>query len=368
MYALNNNNEFIFIETKEGLIILGVQIGNGEFLGLPSKDFKITGTVITEGENTPLESATVYLERIKDSTLVTYTISDKNGKFSLEGKSFDKDLNLFISYVGYRTHKQSIVLDKENITLETIKLQTDANALDEVVITSRAPITVKKDTLEFNVASFKTKRDANVEDLLKQLPGVEVDEAGKITVNGKDVNKILVNGKPFFGNDPTITTKNLTKELISKVQITDTKSKAQAFTGEEGDGENKTINLTIREDKNKGVWTVIPFAKIITEENSIEKMKEDELQLYNTYKNSYYIGRKYKEKETLYMATPFKINGQTFLKSCLSCHNMYVLLYNHPYAICFISKSKTQTNIQRIYKAFIIGLFHKLIKSNFSQL
>lgn len=67
------------------------------------------------------------------------------------------------------------------------------------------------------------------------------------------------------------------------------------------------------EDKNKGVWTVIPFAKIITEENSIEKMKEDELQLYNTYKNSYYIGRKYKEKETLYMATPFKINGQTFL-------------------------------------------------------
>ncbi|TJY37115.1 TonB-dependent receptor [Pontimicrobium aquaticum] len=219
-----------------------------------SIEFKISGAVVTESENTPLESATVYLERIKDSTLVTYTISDKNGKFTLEGKAFDKNINLLISYVGYQTHKQAVVLGKDEINLETIKLQTDSNALDEVVITSRAPITVKKDTLEFNVNSFKTKKDANVEDLLKQLPGVEVDEAGKITVNGKEVNKILVNGKPFFGNDPTITTRNLTKELISKVQITDTKSKAQAFTGEEADGENKTINLTIKEDKNKGVF------------------------------------------------------------------------------------------------------------------
>lgn len=219
-----------------------------------SKEFKISGTVVSEAENTPLESATVYLERIKDSTLVTYTISDKDGKFVLEGKSFDKNVNLFISYVGYQSHKQTIALDKENITIEPIKLVTDANALDEVVITSRAPITVKKDTLEFNVNSFKTKKDANVEDLLKQLPGVEVDEEGKILVNGKEVNKILVNGKPFFGDDPTITTRNLTKELISKVQITDTKTKAEAFAGEEGDKENKTINLTIKEDKNKGVF------------------------------------------------------------------------------------------------------------------
>ena len=163
-----------------------------------SKEFIISGTVVTEAENSPLESATVYIERIKDSTLVTYTISDKDGKFVLEGKAFDKNVNLFISFVGYQTHKQTIALDKETINLETIKLHTDANALDEVVITSRAPITVKKDTLEFNVASFKTKRDANVEDLLKQLPGVEIDEAGSITVNGKSVNKILVNGKPFF--------------------------------------------------------------------------------------------------------------------------------------------------------------------------
>jgi hypothetical protein len=219
-----------------------------------SKEFKITGTVQSESNQEPLESATIYLERIKDSSLVSYTISDKDGKFLLEDKTNDKSLKLFISYVGYQTYSQTITIDKAEINLEPINLLVDSNALDEVLVKSRAPITIKKDTLEFNVKSFKTKKDANVEDLLKQLPGVEIDDAGKITVNGKDVNKILVNGKPFFGDDPTITTRNLTKDIIEKVQITDTKTKAEAFTGEVGDNENKTINLTIKEENNKGVF------------------------------------------------------------------------------------------------------------------
>lgn len=218
-----------------------------------SKSFKITGTLISEEDQSPLESATVYLETLKDSTLVTYTISDKNGAFVLDNKTYEDSLNLKISYIGFQTHSQTIIIGKAPINLNNIALKT-ANVLDEVIIRSRAPITVKKDTLEFNVASFKTKKDANVEDLLKELPGVEVDEEGKISVNGKEVNKILVNGKPFFGDDPTITTRNLTKELIEKIQITDTKSKAEAFSGEQGDSQNKTINLTIKEENNKGVF------------------------------------------------------------------------------------------------------------------
>ena len=218
-----------------------------------SKSFKITGTLISEEDQSPLESATVYLETLKDSTLVTYTISDKNGAFVLDNKTYEDSLNLTISYIGFQSYSQTIKIRKTPINLKDIALKT-ANVLDEVIIRSRAPITVKKDTLEFNVASFKTKKDANVEDLLKELPGVEVDEDGKIKVNGKEVNKILVNGKPFFGDDPTITTRNLTKELIEKIQITDTKSKAEAFSGEQGDSENKTINLTIKEENNKGVF------------------------------------------------------------------------------------------------------------------
>ncbi|WP_034041257.1 outer membrane beta-barrel protein [Wocania ichthyoenteri] len=219
-----------------------------------SQSFKISGIVKGDLNKMLLESATVYLERAKDSTLVTYTISDEKGDFILEGKTYDKELNLLISYVGYKTFKKSILINKEDINLGPINMLIDDNALDAVIVKSRAPITIKKDTLEFNVKSFKTKKDANVEDLLKQLPGVEVDETGKITVNGKEVNKILVNGKPFFGNDPTITTKNLTKDIIEKVQITDTKSKADAFAGKESDGENKTINLTIKKENNKGAF------------------------------------------------------------------------------------------------------------------
>ncbi len=219
-----------------------------------SKSFQISGTLISEEDKRPLESATVYLERIKDSSLVTYTISDKNGEFDLEGKVFDKTLTLFVSYVGYKTYTQSISIDKPQINLKQINLEIDTNALDEVLIKSRAPISIKKDTLEFNVKSFKTKKDANVEDLLKKLPGVEVDTDGKIKVNGKPVNNILVNGQPFFGNDQTIVTKNLTKDIIEKVQITDTKTRAQAFAGEEGDPNSKTINLTIKKENSKSVF------------------------------------------------------------------------------------------------------------------
>ncbi|WP_271406208.1 outer membrane beta-barrel protein [Tenacibaculum soleae] len=218
-----------------------------------SYSFKITGKINNGKEKTPIEAATIHLEKIKDSTVVSYTISDDKGNFSLEGKSFHKNLKLFISYIGMDNYTKTITLGKKtNFNLGTISLKEESNLLNEVVIKSRAPITIKKDTLEFNVKSFKTKKDANVEDLLKKLPGVEVDEEGKITVNGKEVNKILVNGKPFFGNDPSITTKNLTKEIIEKVQITDTKSKSEAFSGEKGDANNKTINLTIKKENNKG--------------------------------------------------------------------------------------------------------------------
>ncbi|WP_299124139.1 outer membrane beta-barrel protein [uncultured Winogradskyella sp.] len=217
------------------------------------KSFEITGTLIAEDSNNPIESATIYLERIKDSTVVSYTISDKEGKFKLQSSTYDKKLNFYVSYVGYKTYLKQLAIDREKIDLSIIKMQLD-NQLDEVLVKSTAPITIKKDTLEFNVKSYKTRKDATVEDLLKQLPGVEVDDEGKITVNGKEVNKILVNGKPFFGDDPTITTKNLTKDIIEKIQVVDTKTKAEAFTGDEGDKENKTINLTIKEENNKGIF------------------------------------------------------------------------------------------------------------------
>src|SRR5699024_5895607 len=116
-------------------------------------------------------------------------ISDKNGNFTLENRTNEDALNLTIPYVGYQPYTKTIKIENSPIDLKTIEL-LPMNALDEIVIRSRAPITIKKDTLEFNVASFKTKRDANVEDLLKELPGVEVDEDGTIKVDGKEVSEI----------------------------------------------------------------------------------------------------------------------------------------------------------------------------------
>lgn len=219
-----------------------------------TNSYEIQGVLKSKIDSTFLEAATVHLEKIKDSSIVTYTISNKDGKFQLSGKSYEKQLRLVVSFVGFSPYSKILDLSKSPINLKTIELDSDKNILDEVVLKSNAPITIKKDTLEFNVKSFKTHKNANVEELLKKLPGVEVDEAGKITVNGKPVNKILVNGKPFFGDDPTIATKNLSKEIIEKVQVTDTKSKSEAFAGEKGDQENKTINLTIKKENNRGVF------------------------------------------------------------------------------------------------------------------
>jgi len=220
------------------------------------QDFTITGKLQDETEDFPLESATVFAEKISDSTLVTYTISDRNGAFVLKGNTGVSELNVNISYTGYSAIRKRINLsNSRDVNMGDIKMLQAAEQLEGVVVTaSRAPITIKKDTLEFNVASFKTKKDASVEDLLKELPGVEVSAEGAITVNGKPVNKILVNGKSFFGDDPTIATRNLTKEMVDKIQVTDTKTDSEAFTGEAGDDTNKTINITIDEEKNKGIF------------------------------------------------------------------------------------------------------------------
>ncbi|MEO9570501.1 MAG: outer membrane beta-barrel protein [Polaribacter sp.] len=234
---------------KKILILISFSLTS--FIYSQTKDFTITGSIKSEDDKEILESATVHLERLKDSSIVAYTITDAKGNFEIAANTSDSKTKLIVSFIGFKPYSKIITAKSQNIG--SLYLKT-ANRLDAIVIRSSAPITIKKDTVEFNVKSFKTKADANVEDLLKKLPGLEVDAEGAITVNGKPVNKILVNGKPFFGNDPTITTRNLTKDIIEKVQILDTKTNAQAFAGEDSDGENKTINLTIKKENNKGYF------------------------------------------------------------------------------------------------------------------
>jgi hypothetical protein len=125
--------------------------------------------------------------------------------------------------------------------------------LKAVTVTAlRPPVSVKPDTLEFNVTAFKTLPNAMVEDLLKQLPGVEVDKDGNITINGKKVSKIMVEGREFFGGDPKIAIKNLPKDIIDKLQVVDNKSREARFNKTTNGNEDLAINLTLRKDVQKG--------------------------------------------------------------------------------------------------------------------
>jgi hypothetical protein len=142
-------------------------------LQLAAQTFEISGKITDKEANLPLEAATVYVENPADSVLVSYTISEKDGDFLLTGNSSAPHLNLFISFTGFQLYRQKVDLADNNIqNLGTIRMAEADNTLDEVqLVGARAPITIKRDTLEFNAASFATRPDANLEELMKKLPG-----------------------------------------------------------------------------------------------------------------------------------------------------------------------------------------------------
>lgn len=218
-------------------------------------EINIKGTVYDINTQVPLELATVYFSSVKDSTLLEYATTDKNGVFKINTKKYDKPVFLKINYLGYQPYVEEQNGLSESKDYGKLYLLQNTNLLNEVVIKTEAPpIRVKKDTLEFNAASFKVRPDANVETLLKQLPGFEIDSDGKITVNGKDVTQFLVNGKAFFDKDGAIALKNLPADLISKVQVSDFKTKKEELAKQESSSDFSSINLTIDEKKNKGYF------------------------------------------------------------------------------------------------------------------
>lgn len=215
----------------------------------------IKGTVYDINTQKPLESAMVYFSNVKDSTVVEYTTTDKNGVFTINTKKYDKPVFLKINFMGYQTFSEEQSKLVENKDFGKLYLSQNETALNEVIVKSEAPpIKVKKDTLEFNAASYKVRPDANVETLLKQLPGVEVDSDGKVTANGKEVTQFLVNGKSFFGKDGAILLKNMPADMINKVQVSDFKTKKEELSKQESSSDDASINFTIDEKKNKGFF------------------------------------------------------------------------------------------------------------------
>lgn len=217
-----------------------------------AQNINLKGKVIDEAK-APMADITVYLSKAKDSTLIQYAATDAAGFFSMDLNAVNEPSFLTLSFIGYKDHVEKFEKLTASKDLGTLIMKEDSDVLSEIVIVTDAPIRVKSDTLEFNAKSFKVRPDANVEALLKELPGVEIDADKKITVNGKEVTQILVNGKPFFNTDGSIALQNLPADLIKKVQVTDYKTKAEEFSGRKAKSDNASINLTIDEENNKGL-------------------------------------------------------------------------------------------------------------------
>ncbi len=226
-----------------------------------SQKLTVSGNVQDTAAKAPLQNAMVMAVKLMDSTLVSFTRTDDKGFFKLEALPIDT-YQVIISHQKFADQGYFIFGNTKNLEYDfgKIILQPKNVSLDEVTIFAfKDPIYYKGDTLIYTADSFKTRANATVEDLLKKLPGMKVDAQGKITSQGKKVDKVLVDGDEFFGTDPTVATKNLNASSIESVQVYDKKSDdiANSSTGEET---QKILNLKLKEEAKKGYFGKISGA------------------------------------------------------------------------------------------------------------
>lgn len=217
--------------------------------------YSIKGQVI-DSDNGAMPSATILLQNAQDSTLANFAISNAQGQFEIKnvGKG---DFILKITFVGFKSETRKVVAPTEGNVLDfgVVKLSPQSKELSEVTVAGeRIPIVVKKDTIEYNAAAFKTQANAVVEDMLKKMPGIEVETDGTITAQGEEVQRVLVDGKEFFGRDPKLATQNLPADAVDKVQVFDRKSEQAQFSGIDDGQREKTINLELKEDRKNGAF------------------------------------------------------------------------------------------------------------------
>ena len=227
---------------------------------LAQRDGTVRGHLTDTAAHAAVTDATITVLDSRDSSLVAFSRSGASGQFAIRGLPAGI-YRLLVTHVGYRNFNRIFAITDlvKEIDLGELVLVSRASTLAAVTVGNEAPpVTMRHDTIEYNAGSFKTRPDAVVEDLLKKLPGIEVDKNGGIKANGETVQKVTVDGKEFFGNDPKVATKNLPADAIDKVQVFDKKSDQAQFTGFDDGNSQKTINLTTKEDRRHG-W----FGKVM---------------------------------------------------------------------------------------------------------
>ena len=218
-----------------------------------NKRIVLSGTLFENETNVPVSQATIQLLSLPDSAFITGTTSRQKGDFNLTAKPGKYVLK--ISFVGYITLEKNIQLsaNKPSLNVGNLYLTPDDIMLDEAVIVAEAPpVTIKEDTTVYSASAFRTAEGAMLEELVKKLPGAQVNEDGKITVNGKEIKKIMVDGKEFFSDDPKVSMKNLPANMVDKVKAYDKKSDAARITGIEDGQEETVLDLAVKKGMKKG--------------------------------------------------------------------------------------------------------------------
>lgn len=251
------------------------------FLSLTSfsQTIKISGAVKDTSENKPVKNAVVALLTPKDSILYKFTRTDANGKFIFKNVEAGK-------YILMTTHPYfADLLDnievKNDAVLPMISLTSKSKLLQAVIIKVGNGFRIKGDTTIYSADSFKVAANANVGELLKKLPGIQVDKNGKITAMGETVQKVLVDGEEFFGDDPGMAVKNLRADAVKEVQVFDKKSDQAEFTGIDDGKTQKTINLKLKENAKHGYFGKIDLTAGTKQNN--ENRYNDNL-LFSTFK------------------------------------------------------------------------------------
>ncbi|MGN6212048.1 outer membrane beta-barrel protein [Parafilimonas sp.] len=220
-----------------------------------SQNVTISGRVLDTSNHEFISSSSIALIKLEDSILVRYTWTDSIGKFRLENINSGKYI-LIVSHPNYPDYVDAIVTKNEaNLLLPDIVLSTKEHLLEEVVVRQTvSAIKIKGDTTEYIADSFKVQPNSTVEELLRKLPGMQVDKFGVITFQGKKVKKVLVDGEEFFGDDPTLITQNIRADMVDKVQAYDKKSEQAAFSGINDGIKDKTINIKLKANKKNGYF------------------------------------------------------------------------------------------------------------------
>jgi len=213
---------------------------------------EVHGTVIDSTKQSLPGSTIVLTSDQHDSTT---TIADLNGKFVFASVKGNK-VSITVSSIGYQSLKRHYTLANDNTPadLGTIILKTESHMLNQVNIVGVIPITLKEDTVEYKASAYKVRENAPVEDLIKKLPGVDVDVNGNITTQGKQVTKVRINGKDFMGGDVQSATKNLPADVVENIQMIDDYGDQANLTGIKTGEPDKIMNITIRKDKNYGYF------------------------------------------------------------------------------------------------------------------